>query len=131
MNRAGLSSTELPFSNSSLFKSQNTQTDIDLPLSLSLSLDPNSPAYIMQIYEALGLNGDNYAHLDPEILAELKDLIAKYRHVFWLPGAPLSPINGFDHCIPTGDAPPAYGLLYCKSPAELKQLKTNYSECWP
>ena len=56
MNRAGLSSTELPFSSSSLFETQNTQTDIDLPPSLPPSLDPNSPAYITQLYEALGLS---------------------------------------------------------------------------
>ena len=91
MNRAGLSSTELPFSSSSLFETQNTQTDIDLPQSLPPSLDPNSPAYITQLYEALGLNGNNYAHLDPEILAQLKDLLLSthtfsgYQALLYLP----------------------------------------------
>ena len=95
------------------------------------SLDPNSPAYITQLYEALGLNGNNYAHLDPEILAQLKDLIAKYPHVFWLPGAPLSPIKGFDHRIPTGDAPPVYRLSRTvRAQLSWKQLKPIKRILW-
>ena len=44
-------------------------------------------------------------------------------HTFSGYQALLDLIKGFDHRIPTGDAPPVYHLPYRKSPAELKAIE--------
>ena len=84
---------------------------------------PNSPKYLEKVYEALGINTDTYAHLDPALKDKFKELIRKYSSVFWLPGAPLGTIHGFEHNIPTGDATPIHHLPYRKSPSELQAIK--------
>ena len=84
---------------------------------------PNSPEYLEKVYEALGINTDTYAHLDPALKDKFKELIRKYSSVFWLPGAPLGTIHGFEHNIPTGDATPIHHLPYRKSPSELQAIK--------
>ena len=43
--------------------------------------------------------------------------------MFWLPGAPLGTIHGFEHSIPTGDATPIHPLPYRKSPSELQAIR--------
>ena len=84
---------------------------------------PNSPEYLEKVYEALGINTDTYAHLDPALKDKFEELIRKYSSVFWLPGAPLGTIHGFGHNIPTGDATPIHHLPYRKSPSELQAIK--------
>ncbi len=54
---------------------------------------------------------------------QFKTLLARYPQAFYLPGAPLSTVQGFQHNIDTGDAPPVYKLPYRKSIAEFKAIK--------
>ena len=51
----------------------------------------------------MDLETENYAHVDPGIMKQFKELIRKYSHAFYLPGSELTTITGFHHNIPTGD----------------------------
>ena len=86
-------------------------------------LDPHSDEYFQKLVTALDLETENYAHVDPGIMKQFKELIRKYSHAFYLPGSELSTITGFHHNIPTGDSPPVYRLPYRKSPSELAAIK--------
>ena len=101
----------------------NTGNSLEFPPTETPVFSPNSPEYLEKVYEALGINTDTYAHLDPALKDKFKELIRKYSSVFWLPGAPLGTIHGFEHNIPTGDATPIHHLPYRKSPSELQAIK--------
>ena len=89
----------------------------------NVGLDPHSEEYFQKLITALDLETGNYAHVDPGIMKQFKDLIRKYSHLFYLPGSELGTITGFHHNIPTGDSPPVYRLPYWKSPSELAAIK--------
>ena len=89
----------------------------------NVGLDPHSEDYFQKLVTALDLETENYAHVDPGIMKQFKELIRKYSHAFYLPGSELSTIKGFYHNIPTGDSPPVYRLPYWKSPSELAAIK--------
>ena len=99
------------------------EPDLDIPPVENVGLDPHSEEYFQKLVTALDLETENYAHVDPGIMQQFKDLIRKYSHAFYLPGSELSTITGFHHNIPTGDSPPVYHLPYRKSPSELAAIK--------
>ena len=72
---------------------------------------------------ALDLDTDIYAHVNPVIMKQFKELIRKFSHAFHLPGSPLGTIKAYYHHIGTGDSPPVYCLPYRKSPSELAAIK--------
>ena len=89
----------------------------------NVGLDPHFEEYFQKLVTALDLETENYAHVDPGIMKQFKELIRKYSHAFYLPGSELSTISGFHHNIPTGDSPPVYHLPYWKSPSELAAIE--------
>ena len=89
----------------------------------SVTLQPDSLEYKEALFKALELDTPSYAHVPSPILAQFKQLLSKYPHIFHLPNSPLSTIKGFYHNIDTGQAPPVYRLPYRKSPAELAPIK--------
>ena len=89
----------------------------------NVGLDPHSEDHFQKLVTVLDLETENYAHVDPGIMKQFKELIRKYSHAFYLPGSELSTITGFYHNIPTGDSPPVYRLPYWKSPSELAAIK--------
>ena len=93
------------------------------PPAESVDLDPHSEEYFQKLVPALDLDTDIYAHLNPVIMKQFKELIRKYSHSFHLPGSPLGTIKGYYHHIATGDSPPVYRLPYRKSPSELAAIK--------
>ena len=89
----------------------------------NVGLDPHSEEYFQKLVTALDLETENYAHVDPGIMKQFKELICKNSHAFYLPGSELSTMTGFHHNIPAGDSPPVYHLPYWKSPSELAAIK--------
>lgn len=96
-----------------------------LPDTAHAPLDPYSEEYYNALLSALKLDTDMYSHVDPEILLEFKGLLRKYSTAFWLPGIPLTEVQGFEHHIHTDNSLPVYKHPYRKSPAELRAIKTE------
>ena len=121
LHAVGLDSSYLsPFV---LYSFGNAGNSLEFPPTETPVFSPNSPEYIEKVYKALGINTDTYKHLDLALKDKSKELIRKYSSVFWLPGAPLVMIHGYEHNIPTGDATPIHHLPYRKSPSELQAIK--------
>ena len=95
------------------------------PPAESVGLDPHSEEYFQKLVAALDLDTDIYAHVNPVIMKQFKELIRKYSHAFHLPGSPLGTIKCYPHHIATGDLPPVYCLPYRKS---LSKLVANKDE---
>ena len=88
----------------------------------NVGIDSHSEEYFQKLVAALILT-DIYAHVDPVIMKQFKELIRKYSHAFYLPGSQLGRIKGYQHHIATRDSPPVFCLPYWKSPSELAAIK--------
>ena len=96
-----------------------------IPNTTQILLDPYSEEYHNALVNALKLDTELYAHVDPKLPTEFKILLRKYPTAFWLPGNPLTEVKGFEHHIETGNSLPVYKHPYRSSPAELRAIKTE------
>ena len=112
---------------SSFLSSFLSEPDLDpphvFPPAENVGLDPHSEEYFQKLVATLDLDKDIYAHVNPVIMKQFKELIRKDSHAFHLPGSPLGTIKGYYHHIATGDSPIVYCLSYKKSPPELAAIK--------
>ena len=108
---------------SEFFENNTVEHEHALPPTDTVTLKPDSLQFQDALFKALELDTPSYAHVPSPILAQFKELLRKYPHVFHLPNSPPSTIKGFYHNIDTGQAPPVYRLPYRKSPAELAAIK--------
>ena len=62
------------------------EPDLDLPHIFlrveKVGLDPHSEEYFQTLVTALDLETENYAHVDPGIMKQFKELIRKYSHTY-------------------------------------------------
>ena len=119
MAQAGLDSS---FSSSFLPEPDLDPPHVFLPAE-NVGLDPHSEEYFQKLVAALDFDTDIYAHVDPVIIKQFKELIRKYSYAFHIPGSHLGTIKGYNHHIATGDSPPVYCLSYWKTPSELAAIK--------
>ena len=117
--KSGLDSSLL----SEFLENTTVEHEHAFPPTGSVTLQPDSLEFTEALFKALELDTPSYAHVPSPILAQFKQLLSKYPHIFHLPNSPLSTIKGFYHNIDTGQAPPVYRLPYRKSPAELAAIK--------
>ena len=106
---------------SSLLHPFLSEPDLDHPDALpptgGVYLDLHSEEYFDKLVKALELDVPLYAKVDPNTMAQFKDILRKYPEAFHLPG--------FYHNIDTGHSPPMYQLPYRKSPSELCAIKNE------
>ena len=119
MHQSGLDSSIL----SSFFPEPDIDHPHIFPPSGDVHLDPYSEEYFQKLVETLDLDTFTYSHLSSEILTQFKVLLRKYPTAFYLPGAVLHPIRGFNHNIHTSDAPPVYCMSYHRSLPKLAAIK--------
>ena len=125
MNNAGLDSSVL-----SSFGDLSESIDKPefVPTIPNVPLDPYSVEYHEKLVEALGLNNENYSHVDPEIMKQFKQYLQEFPTAFLLPNSLLTTIKGFEHKVCTGNAKSVYKPRYRKSPKELHAVRDEI-EC--
>ena len=92
----------------------------------NVDLDPHSEGYFQKLVTALDLETENYAHVDPGIMKQFKELIRKYSHAFYFISVPSQVfIIIFQLEIPL------QFIIYLtgKVPQNWQPLKMNYKRC--
>ena len=108
MKSSGLNSSLL-----SEFLERNTVDHThSFPPTDTVTFKPDSLTFQNALFSALELDTPSYAYVPSPILAQVKEVLCKYAHVFHLPNLPLSTIKSFYHNMDTGQVPPVYCLPY-------------------
>ena len=118
---------------SSILSSFLPEPDLDPPTHIppveNVGLDPHSEEYFQKLVTALDLETENYAHVDPGIMKQFKELIRKYSHSFiyqalsWVPSQVSIIIFQLEI--------PLQSIIYLtgKVPQNWQPLKMSYKRC--
>ena len=80
---------------SEFLDSNTVEHEQAIPPTDTVTLKPGSLDFQGALFTALELDTPSYVHVPLPIMAQFKELLNKYPHVFHLPNSPLSTIKGF------------------------------------